>query len=136
MDIVNADFATKAVLSPLERLPFDIIDRLLFTLPTVDALQSAVLSSVCFHETHTVHPKETLTSVVFNELGPALYHARALHHASPRDSEGVGIRVFFADHIFYQPEYYFTGNVSMKEARQLCYYHDVATRLEAYFSLL
>lgn len=64
---VAPDMTEMAVLPPLERLPFDLFDRLLFLVPTADDLKSALLASPRFYEAYSVHPKEVLVAVLSHD---------------------------------------------------------------------
>lgn len=120
--------------APLESLPLDIFDRLLYTLSSLDDLQAAVLSARQFYEAYAPRSKVILTSVVHNELGPTVCHARALYRAALETNTEPYVEI--GDECFLTPEDHLVDFISVKEARELVRYKGVALRLETYFSIL
>ena len=78
----------------LANLPFDVIDRLLTSLPDFATLSAAILTCKHVYNTFCNHPKSTMRAIALNITGPALSNAIDLIRwqtsvVQERDSEEV-----------------------------------------------
>ena len=116
--------------SPLDKLPPNVVTRLLMFVPDVQTLEALVLTGPQVHEAFKAHQDAVMRSVMEHELGPGMCYARALYYASKTESPQAN------DVCFKDPLRHFQGPITGSEARALSHYGCTAKRLAAYFSTL
>jgi len=72
---VIAPSSTLTLTSHMQRLPSDILDRILILLPDFETLQVALLTSRAFYEVFQAHPQSIVRAVAYDQVGPALPQA-------------------------------------------------------------
>lgn len=73
--------------STLEDLPFDVLDRLLRSLPDFPSLRAATLSCKALHAAYALRKKSIFDDVVKNEAGPAMRYALAVARGMVQKSD-------------------------------------------------
>lgn len=120
--------------SPLEKLPLDVRDRLLTSLPNFASLRTAVLSCKALHEAYAMRKHSIFNSVVRNEVGPALEEALVVSRAT-RDVDENHKEDEVNDRMADRDGWYWDSKVDVEDAYVLGEVARVASGLEDEFSL-
>ena len=119
----NVHIVGKRRLSSIERLPHDILDRILALSVDFLTLQSVVLSCPKFYDVYCARRDSIRHEVMIRDYGP---HIRALNYAEmtptsrPRNVQCK------------TPELYFNGSISLEEEKNLRRYRSTARAFANY----
>ncbi|KLO09561.1 hypothetical protein SCHPADRAFT_1000186 [Schizopora paradoxa] len=119
--------------SPLERLPLDVRDRLLTSLSSFESLRAAVLSCKALYEAYSLRKHSVFNAVVENESGPALLEALAVSRAIT-DLEEHGKEDEIIDLVADRDGPLWRSEVSVEDAYEVGDIAQVASELEDLFS--
>ena len=122
-------------LSSIEKLPIDVVDRLLLFLSDYHTLRSAVLAAFVFYDAFMNRPGSIRLAVCQNEVGPAWPQAMALIKSKLCRDESHGSSKFLEALLkFDQGDILNSHSINDEEAQYFVRVSSTARRLEQHFA--